>query len=99
MSKLKDKQFKTRGALYPFLRRLLTYSFRYPKWVAGFIGFVLMVALVEAVYPLVWLSLIDNVIVPAVDVFKRTGSFAGVDTSVYIRCGRKINGFRSIKVC
>ena len=54
MSKLNDKQFKTKGALYPFLRRLLTYSFRYPKWVAGFAGFVLLVALVEAIYPLVF---------------------------------------------
>ena len=67
MSKLKDKQFKTKGALYPFLRRLLKYSFRYPKWVAGFAGFVLFVALIEAIYPLVWLSLIDTVIVPAVE--------------------------------
>jgi len=49
MSKLKDKQFRTKGALWPFLRRLLKYSFRYPKWVAGFTGFVLLVALVEAV--------------------------------------------------
>lgn len=73
MSKLRDKQFKTKGALYPFLRRLMKYSFRYPKWVAGFVGFILLVALVEAVYPLVWLGLLDNVIVPAVESYKLYG--------------------------
>ncbi|MCC7159170.1 MAG: hypothetical protein IT281_06510, partial [Ignavibacteria bacterium] len=80
MSQLKDKQFKTKGALWPFLRRLLKYSFRYPKWVAGFIGFVLLVALVEAVYPLVWLSLIDTVIVPAVESYKFNGFVKDIDS-------------------
>jgi ATP-binding cassette subfamily B protein len=81
MSKLNHKQFKTKGALYPFLKRLIKYSFRYPKWVAGFVGFVLLVALVEAVYPLVWLSLLDNMIVPAVESYKLNGSVVNVDTS------------------
>lgn len=81
MSKLNDKQFKTKGSLYPFLRRLMTYSFRYPKWVAGFVGFVLLVALVEAVYPLVWLSLLDNIIIPAVESYKLNGHVTNVDSS------------------
>lgn len=80
MSKLKDKQFKTKGSLWPFLRRLLKYSFRYPKWVAGFTGFVLLVALVEAVYPLVWLSLLDKVIVPAVEHYRTTGVLQPIDS-------------------
>jgi len=82
MSKLKDKQFKTKGALYPFLRRMLTYSFKYPKWVAGFIACVTLVALVEAVYPLVWKNLIDTVIVPAVESYKTTGSYIADDTVI-----------------
>lgn len=80
MSKLNDKQFKTKGSLWPFLRRLLKYSFRYPKWVAGFTGFVLLVALVEAVYPLVWLSLLDKVIVPAVEHYRTTGVLQPIDS-------------------
>jgi ATP-binding cassette subfamily B protein len=84
MSKLKDKQFKTKGALFPFLKRLLKYSFRYPKWVAGFAFFVLLVALVEAIYPLVWLSLIDNLIVPAVERYKLYGTMPNIEeTSIY----------------
>lgn len=82
MSKLNDKQFKTKGALYPFLRRLMTYSLRYPKWVAGFTGFVLLVALIEAVYPLVWLSLLDNVIVPAVESYRINGGSINIDPEV-----------------
>lgn len=92
MSKLKDKQFKTKGALWPFLRRLLKYSFRYPKWVAGFTGFVLMVALIEAIYPLVWLSLLDNFIVPAVESYKLTGSAVNIDTSVLWKYGAVFAG-------
>ncbi|MGH2574411.1 MAG: ABC transporter transmembrane domain-containing protein, partial [Ignavibacteria bacterium] len=74
MSKLKEKQFKTGGAMVPFLKRLFTYSFKYPKWVAGFVFFVLLVALAEAVFPLIWLHLIDNVIVPQVDIYKNSFS-------------------------
>src|SRR5690349_16037161 len=92
MSKLNDKQFKTKGALYPFLRRLLTYSFRYPKWVAGFVFFVLLVALVEAVYPLVWLSLLDNVIVPAVESYKLNGVVVNIDTSGLWKYGAVFTG-------
>lgn len=67
MTKLKDKQFKTKGALIPFLRRLFTYSKKYPKWVKGFIACVLVVSVLEAIYPLIWLRLIDNVIVPGIN--------------------------------
>jgi ATP-binding cassette subfamily B protein len=74
MSKLKDRQFKSKGELWPFLRRLLTYSFRYPKWVAGFTVCVLIVALVEAAFPLVWRSLLDTAIIPVVDKYKLTGA-------------------------
>lgn len=81
MSKLNDKQFKTKGSLWPFLRRLMKYSLRYPRWVAGFTGFVLLVALVEAVYPLVWLSLLDNIIIPAAESYRVTGVVQGIDMS------------------
>src|SRR5512140_2146110 len=73
MSKLKDKQFKSKGELKPFLKRLLTYSFRYPKWVAGFTVCVLIVALVEAGFPLVWRSLLDSTIVPMMNANKLSG--------------------------
>lgn len=72
MSKLRDKQFKTKGSLFPFLKRIFSYSMKYRKWLIGFIIFVLMVSAVEAVTPLVWLNLLDNVIVPLVEQFKNS---------------------------
>lgn len=70
MSRLKDKEFSTKGALLPFLRRIFGYSFRYKKWMTGFIAFVLLVSLVEAVTPLVWLNLLDHAIVPLVEQYR-----------------------------
>jgi len=67
---MKEQQYKTRGALIPFLRRLFTYSLRYPKWVAMFSLFVLIVAAVEALFPLVWMNLLDNVIVPLAESYR-----------------------------
>ena len=70
MKKLKDKEFSTKGALFPFLKRIFSYSFRYKKWMTGFVSFVLVVSLVEALTPLVWLNLLDNAIVPLVEQYK-----------------------------
>lgn len=74
MSNLKEERFKTKGALFPFLKRLFTYSLRYRKWVLLFTVFVLIVAAVEAVFPLVWLNLLDNVVVPLTDAYKTSYS-------------------------
>ena len=70
MSKLRDRQFKSEGSIFPFLKRLFKYSMRYSKWMKGFIAFVLVVAAVEAVTPIVWLNLLDNAIVPLVEQYK-----------------------------
>ncbi len=71
MKKLKDEEFSTKGALFPFLKRIFSYSFRYKKWMTGFVTFVLVVSLVEALTPLVWLNLLDNAIVPLVEQYKQ----------------------------
>ena len=70
MKKLKEEEFSTKGALFPFLKRIFSYSFRYKRWMTGFITFVLVVSLVEALTPLVWLNLLDNAIVPLVEQYK-----------------------------
>lgn len=66
MSKLKEKNFTNKGELVPFFKRLFGYSLRYKKWVSGFVVFVLIVAAVEAVLPIVWMKLLDNAVVPLV---------------------------------
>ncbi|MDQ3022474.1 MAG: ABC transporter ATP-binding protein/permease [Bacteroidota bacterium] len=70
MSKLRDRQFHTEGSIFPFLKRLFSYSMKYRKWIKGFIFFVLMVAAVEAAIPIVWLNLLDNAVVPMVEQYK-----------------------------
>lgn len=81
MSKLNEKQFKTKGALYPFLKRLFTYSLRYPKWITGFTLCVLGVAAIEAAFPVVWMNLLDKVVVPLVNTYKENRTF-GLNTEV-----------------
>jgi ATP-binding cassette subfamily B protein len=88
MSKLRDKQFKDKRALFPFLRRLFVYSFRYKKWMLGFIIFVLMVAAIETLLPLVWLNILDNAIVPMVNTYRdarANGITPEIDYSPLIR--------------
>ncbi len=81
MSKLKEERFKTKGALVPFMKRLFTYSLRYPKWVTFFTIFVLFVAAVEAAFPLVWLNLLDKVVVPLAESY-RTSYANGIKPEV-----------------
>ncbi|MDZ4713573.1 MAG: ABC transporter ATP-binding protein [bacterium] len=81
MSKLKEKKFKSKGALFPFLKRIFSYSMVYKKWLTGFIFFVLIVSAVEAVTPIVWLNLLDHAIVPLVEQYK-TAYASGVKPDV-----------------
>ncbi len=70
MTKLYDKQFRTKGALYPFLKRLYKYSLRYPKWVTGFTICVLCVAAIEAAFPVLWMNMLDKAVVPLINAYK-----------------------------
>lgn len=74
MTKLKDRQFRDSGSIFPFLKRLFSYSMKYRNWLMKFVFFVLIVSAVEAVTPLVWLNLLDKGIVPFVEKYK--SSFA-----------------------
>lgn len=72
-----DAEFKSKWALWPFMKQIFGYSLRYPKWFYAFIGTGIGVAIVEAIIPLVWLHYIDNVITPIVMKYKQavaTGS-------------------------
>jgi ATP-binding cassette subfamily B protein len=60
----------TKKPLGPFLKRLFRYCFKYPKWMISFAFFVLMVAAIEAIFPLVWMGLLDNVIMPFAEHYK-----------------------------
>ncbi|KXK04984.1 MAG: ABC transporter ATP-binding protein [Ignavibacteriaceae bacterium] len=72
MRRFQEKNFTNKGALIPFFRRLFGYSLRYKKWLFGFIVFVLIVAAVEAILPVIWMKLIDNAVIPAVTSYFET---------------------------
>lgn len=68
---MRETEFSTKGALFPFLKRIFSYSLRYRKWMIGFVGFVLLVSLVEALMPLVWMKMLDNAVIPLVEEYKQ----------------------------
>lgn len=70
MKKNKDKQFKNKTSIFPFLRRLMKYSLKYKKWVLFFTLFVTIVAIIEAIMPVLWMNMIDNFIIPMANIQK-----------------------------
>lgn len=69
-AQLREKEFKQKRALWPFIKQLFGYSLRYKKWFLPFVGAIMVVAVIDAIYPLVWLNYIDRVISPLVSQFK-----------------------------
>lgn len=67
MSKLKEVRFEKKESIFPFLFRMLKYSMRYRKNLYLFIFFVMLVAGIEALFPIVWMKFLDQVIVPGVE--------------------------------
>jgi len=79
---LKDKEFEGKGALWPFLKRIFGYSFRYKGTSAGFIIAAVMVGLSDAIWPVIWMYFLDLVIVPLVDqyqIYKEQGTAYQID--------------------
>lgn len=64
MSKQTDQIFDQKRALVPFLRRLFKYAWNYPRWVYGLILWIVAVAVVEALFPLLLKATIDEAITP-----------------------------------
>lgn len=82
MNKLKEKKYTSDVSIIPFLKRLFKYSLKYRKWFTGFVVFVSVVTMVEAVTPLVWLNLLDNAVMPEIQKLNNAVPEAGasVDT-------------------
>ncbi len=62
--KQSDQVFDQNRALVPFLKRLFKYAWRYPNWVRGLVGWIIVVAIVEAFFPLLLKATIDEAITP-----------------------------------
>lgn len=65
-----DKEFKSEKALRPFLKRLFVYSFRQKKLFWPFLASILLIGLVDAIQPLVWMFFLDRAVVPGVEAYQ-----------------------------
>lgn len=107
MTNLREEHFQAKGSIYPFLKRLFSYTRKYKKFLTLFIIFVLTTAAAEAVLPIVWLNLIDNAIVPMVTqqvkdysllwkyvwIYFALGCFVSVSVYIFIFCAGRIQEF------
>jgi len=68
---LTDKKFEGQAALWPFLKRIFSYSFRYKASSYAFIIAVVAVGLSDAIWPVIWMYFLDGVVVPMVKEYQQ----------------------------
>lgn len=68
--KFTDQQFNTQKALGPFLIRIASYAWKYPRWVLGLLFWVMVVAVADALFPLLLKGTIDHAITPQLEALK-----------------------------
>lgn len=107
MTNLREEHFQAKGSIFPFLKRLFSYTRKYKKYLTLFIIFVLTTAAAEALLPVVWMNLIDNAIVPLVTqqtndysplwkyvwIYFALGCFVACSVYVFIFCAGRIQEF------
>lgn len=74
---LSDQSFEGKRQLMPFLKRIFTQSFRYRKWSIIMIITVMMVAMVDSIFPLLWSYFLDDLVVPALQAKSQVNIFSG----------------------
>lgn len=65
--KAEDISFQSGGSIFPFLKRLMHYARRDAKAFYGFMIGVMFVGITDAIWPLLYMHLLDDVLVPAVN--------------------------------
>ena len=85
-----DEKFHEPRALWPFVKKMFTYAMRYKGWFGPFSAGIILVAIIEAVMPLVWLEYIDTAITPLVSEYKEAiaaGLEPDIDPGLLYRYG------------
>jgi len=86
--KLLEKKFEGKGGLWPFLKQIFSYSFRYKSWFAALTAAAILMAITDALYPLIWSHFIDDGITPLVEKYaQRTADDAPETLGVLYRFG------------
>ncbi len=70
MDQQTDHLHTGKGALWPFLKRMIHYSLNYKNWLYSFIFWIMITAIVDAIFPLLLLGLIDYAITPQLQLMK-----------------------------
>lgn len=69
-TKLKEREFRSSGALIPFLQQIFGYALEYRTWFTRFVAAAVMVAILDAIFPLIWLNYIDHQVTPLVERYR-----------------------------
>ncbi|MCB0303846.1 MAG: hypothetical protein KDI38_08705, partial [Calditrichaeota bacterium] len=69
-TKLKEREFRSSGALIPFLQQIFGYALEYRSWFVRFVAAAVMVAILDAIFPLIWLNYIDHQVTPLVERYR-----------------------------
>ncbi len=84
---LEDEEFSGKGMLWPFLKRIFKHSLKYKKWFWLLVLFTLLDASVDAVFPLLWLHYIDQLIAPMIERLPANGLYWEEGTKGLLRYG------------
>jgi ABC-type multidrug transport system, ATPase and permease components len=68
-----DQKYNGNKSWGPFVKRVSTYSMRYPKWVASVMTVTILSTLAEVLFPIILLKLIDHELTPLVSRYISTG--------------------------
>ncbi|MEO0468102.1 MAG: ABC transporter ATP-binding protein [Bacteroidota bacterium] len=85
----------------PFLKRIFSYALGHKKWLWWLLAMIGITAFVDAAFPLIWLSYIDDWVSPAVEAHKNgqdmalagLGEYAAVMLGVFLFQVLSIGGF------
>ncbi len=69
-----DEKFEGKKALVPFLKRLFKYSYRHKKLFWIFTFSILMIGVVDAIQPLIWMYFLDEAVVPGVEAYQQAAA-------------------------
>jgi len=80
---MQEQEFNSKGALFPFLKRILKYAWRYKKWMQGFIFWVIIIGIVDASFPIALQLMIDDAVIPQLQNIKRIEGYEVEYDSIY----------------
>jgi ATP-binding cassette subfamily B protein len=59
-----DTEFTGKKELWPFIKRIFTHSFTYPRWSVILIATSALVSIIDGILPIVWYRYIDDFVTP-----------------------------------